>query len=147
MGNTASVFESTPAETKASVGYSSVCQLPDTYEASVFESKPRASTAHASSEKPVLPDMEGPSVCGSHPSESKASARADTHVSDMPEGPVVCESKPAISRASITAADAVPSLDGQHVFESQPESRKTDAAHGIDVAESGSEWETDSEAG
>merc|ERR1712064_83722 len=196
---TKSVFESMPAETKASVGHSSGCQLPDTNEASVFESKPRASTAHVSSEKAVLPDMEGPSVCESNPDESTWAARAGSQVNDTPKGPSVCESTPAISRASITAADAVPIsnggvcesqpaessahvkamdpatadmdqtsvfentpgkslatcvhsdvvegvVEGQHVFESKPEGRKTDAAHGIEVVESGSEWETDSEA-
>merc|ERR1712137_53740 len=161
--NTPSVFESMPAETKASVGHSSGVQLPDANEASVFESKPRASTAHVSSEKPVLPDMEGPSVCESTPAISRASITAADAV-PIPNGGV-CESQPAESNAHVKALDPATAevdqtsvfenipgkslascthnvvvegvVEGQHVFESQPESRKTDAAHGIEAAESG----------
>merc|ERR1712064_116615 len=116
---TKSVFESMPAETKASVGHSSGCQLPDTNEASVFESQPRASTAHVSSEKAVLPDMEGPSVCESNPAISRASITAADAVPISNGG--VCESQPAESSAHVKAMDpATADMDQTSVFENTP---------------------------
>jgi len=86
----------------------------------VFESQPEANSAHVKALDPATTEVDRTSVFENIPGKSLATC---TH-SDVAEGVG----------------------EGQCVFESQPENRKTDAAHGIEAAESGSEWETDSEA-
>merc|ERR1712206_61927 len=136
------------------------------------ESNPDESKASAKADTHVGDMPEGPSVCESTWAISRASITAADAV-PIPDGGV-CESQPAESSAHVKALDPATAdmdqtsvfentpgkslatcihsdvvegvVEGQHVFESQPESRKTDAAHGIEAVESGSEWETDSEA-
>merc|ERR1712137_1006595 len=92
---------------------------------------------------------DGPVVCESTPAQSTAHVKAtDSAGTDIDANAAsVFENQPRKSVASIAHDDTAHGAgDGPSVFESRPETSQADAAHGIEGAESGSEWETDSEA-
>merc|ERR1712137_1264158 len=140
-----SVCESNPSESKASAkAGTNTSQVPEG--PSVCESTPAQSSATITAADAVPLVVEGPVVCESNPTESTAHVKSTGAVSNEvdPNATSVFENKPRLSLATCTHNDMVQGIvDAPSVFESQPESRKTDAAHNAAAVESGSEWETD----
>merc|ERR1712007_161913 len=132
----------------AAVGYTTGVSPTDAT-VSVFESTPAESVASVSASACVVDTPQGPSVCESMPAESTAHVKAVDQVTTDADANAtsVFENMPRKSQASITHSDTLQGLsEGPSVFESQPSDRITDAAHNVERGESDSEWTTGSEA-